>query len=171
MKKTLTFACAFTLISTFVLAQGHKEKIQSTAQLLADATVKEDYSTVLDHTYPKFVEANGGKDSLILIIKAGFKKLKEQATELSISNVTIGEPGDEIKIGSMLYSIVPESMILKYNGKKYSTTGSLIGISSDNGENWTFVDTGSLNEVKKVLPDINQLSIPASTGPTPVKDN
>jgi hypothetical protein len=170
MKKTLVFACFITLLSTFVLAQQHKEKIRQTAQLMVDATLRDDYSTVLDHTYPKFLEAHGGKDSVLKVIKEGVKKMKEQGMELVIINASIGEPGNETRIGSMLYSIVSEIVVVKVNGKKYSTAASLIGISSDNGNNWTFIDSGSLEETKRILPDINKLSIPESAGPTLIKD-
>ncbi|HTD42046.1 MAG TPA: hypothetical protein VK671_15565 [Mucilaginibacter sp.] len=171
MKKLFAFVCFVLLFSFHALAQGHKEKIRLTAQLMVDATIKEDYSTVLDYTYSKLLEVHGGKDSVLYVIKEGLKKMKDQGMEFVIVNAIIGDPGNEIKLGTMLYSIVPESLVIKVNGKKYSTTGSLIGISSNNGDNWTFVDTAGLEDLKKLLPDVNKLSIPASTGPTLMKDN
>ena len=172
MKKTLIFACLITLFSAVALAQEHKEKIRLAAQLIADATLKEDYSTVLDHTYPKFLEAHGGKDSVLKAIRESFNKMKEQGMELTILNITIGEPGNETKIGAIVYSIVPENLVLKINGKKYSATSSLIGVSSDDGKSWTFIDTGGgLTEAEAILPDIDKLSIPARTGPILITDN
>ena len=138
---------------------------------MLDATIKQDYATTLDYSYPKFVQAHGGKDSILKLLNEGFKKMKAQGMELIIKSGSLGEPSNQVKIDSLLFSVVSEKLILNMNGSDYVTTSSLIAISSDNGNNWTFVDAAGLDDLKTFIPGIDQLTIPKSTGPTLIKGN
>jgi hypothetical protein len=171
MKRLILLSYFVALLTYETSAQDHKPLIKHTAELLGDATVRKDYSAVADYTYPKFIEAVGGRDSLLSAIKQQFDKLKSQGSELIIRSVTIGEPGDEALINSVLYSVVPEAVVLEVKGVKYSITGSLIAISSDRGQHWSFLDTEGLENLKQLFPDIRQITIPPSTDLVRLKDN
>ena len=167
MKYVITVILLLLFISNSE-AQQHKDKIKRTAQILLDATIEEDYSTVLDYSYPKLIALQGGKDSVLNMIKDGFKKMKAEGRELVIVKGSLGDPGDEVKIGNSLYCVIPEMLTLMINKNYYKTTGSLIGISSDSGKNWVFVDAAGLDGLKTLVPDIDKLNIPPSTGPTQI---
>ena len=169
----------FHLLITFLLAslicnvhaQDHKDIIKHTAQLMADAMVKQDYLTASDYFYPKIVELQGGRDSISEHVTTYLKSKNSGGREFKITSAIIGEPGAEVKIDTMLYSVVPEKLLLRINGSNYETTGFLIGISADNGQHWWFGDAAGLDELEEVLPDIKQLAIPKSAKPVKLSDN
>jgi hypothetical protein len=169
--KKLTLLFVLMSIYTCLIAQDHKAKIKQTAQLLLAATLKEDYSTTLDYTYPKFLQLHGGKDSVLNTIKEGLRKMEEQNMKLVIESGHFGEPSDEVKVDSLIYCVIPEKLRIKINGSTYITTSSLIGISSDNGNSWTFLEGASRLGLKSLLPGIDKLNIPDDTGPTLIKDD
>jgi hypothetical protein len=157
----------FTLVLTgfTVSAQDHRNQIKQIAQLIADATVRGDFGSVLDHTYPKFVNAHGGKDSVLAAIKNGMEKMKAQGTPLEITNAIIGTPGAEVEIGETIYCILPETISLKMNGQIYDATSSLLALSLDKGQTWWFLDAGNPASLRKLLPDVDKLNIPLQTAP------
>lgn len=171
MKHRILISCFVSFIVFSASAQDHKSDIKHTAEQLGDATVRKDYNAIADYTYPKFIEAVGGRDSLLAGIKHGFESLKSQRSNLSIESVTIGEPGDEVLIHSVLYSVVPEKLVFKINGLRYGAVSSLIAVSSDGGRTWTFLDTAGLDDLTKMFPDIKKLTIPPHTSLVRLKDN
>jgi hypothetical protein len=65
--------------------------------------------------------------------------------------------------------VVPVTTKIKAQGGVFQTEGTIIGISSDGGQNWTFVDaTGrDQSELRAVLPNFDKLNVPPEK--TPVK--
>jgi hypothetical protein len=173
MKRFLILIFLVCLSAYKVLAQDHKTLIKQTAQRMADAAVKQDYSTLLSYTYQPFVKAHGGTDSIIAVIKKGGDIMKAKGRVLIIENAEIGAPGDEVKIDTMLYAVVPEKLTLNMNGIVYITTSSLIAISSDEGKQWYFMNAGSnndLDDLALLLPNVKRLTIPPATGPVRVRN-
>jgi hypothetical protein len=170
MNKLLLLVLFIALLTFRTSAQSHTEIIKRAAQLMANAIVNEDYSTAVGFYYPKLVEAQGGKDSVIDETETYLKGKNSDGKEFKIKNVTIGEPGEEIKIDSILYSVIPEKLVLRINGANYEKGGSLIGISADNGKHWWFEDSAGLEELEEFLPNIAKLNIPKATMLLKLKD-
>jgi hypothetical protein len=171
MKCYLFIAFLVASLICNVRAQDHRDVIKHTAQLMADAMVKQDYLTASDYFYPKIVELQGGRDSILEHITTYLKNKNSDGLEFKITSAIIGEPDAEIKIDEMLYSVVPEKLVLRINGSNYETIGFLIGISADKGQHWWFGDAAGLEELEEVLPDVKRLTIPKSARPVKLSDN
>lgn len=137
---------------------------------MEDAAAKEDWPAVLDHIYPKYMDAYGGKDGLLRKYKSQWEFMNSHGNEFSIKKITIGDPGNEIKIGTMLYSFVPETRVFRLNSTNYQMLDYLIGISSDGGEHWTFLVGQKSNVIRALLPDISTLNIPKASTPRALID-
>jgi hypothetical protein len=107
---TLTISCAI-LLTLSASAQNHKELIKQKAQLMADAVVKQDYATVISYTYQPFVKAHGGRDSLVAAIKNGLMMMKARGIAIVIKKAEVSDPANEVKVGSKLYTAVPENLL------------------------------------------------------------
>lgn len=119
-------------------------KIKQTAQLIGDATIKGDYVTVLNYTYPKAIALAGGRDTLLGTMKRVFAELSTQG--IAFKSVEIGTPGDIIEAGGKSFSLIPQTLVMKMNGGTITAKSSTLAISSDKGAHWFFVGSGSMKD-------------------------
>jgi hypothetical protein len=165
MKYLVLIPLVFSLGLQNTFAQD-KAKIKAEATITANAFAKGDYKTFTDHLYPKMIEMAGGKKTLLQLMDQQIGMMKKQG--LAFEKVTIGEPGEIFKAGTELHCLVPETIVVKMQGKYVSSTSHLLAVSSDKGKRWTFVDTstGSPEQMKQMFPNWNEkLVIPRPTQP------
>ena len=169
MKRIIFLNIITVLLTVKANAQDHKQIIKQEVQPMIAAVLNSDYSALVNTMYPKLVEATGGKDSLAHIVTAQFKQLNADGHEFVVKSIVIGEPGDEVKIGSNLYNIIPETVVVKVNGATYKAMSSLIALSTDGGSHWWFSDSAGLEQLKVLLPDVAKLNIPPNAAPVKVE--
>jgi hypothetical protein len=141
-------------------------KIQ--AEELAKAFDRQDYDKVASLTYPKLVELMGGREGMAAIMSRSMKR-SEETDNAKLLSTTVGEPDSVTRIGQQLYAIVPTTLRIKVPEGVLVGKSFLIGISKDNGENWTFIDgSGGRNQekLKVLLPEAaDKLKLPESNPP------
>jgi hypothetical protein len=140
--------------------------VKHQANLIAEATFKEDYQTVIAYTHSSLIAVSGGKDKLHQLIVERMQELKNQGI-IGFSG-TIGSPGKFYRAGNELHCLLPEDIILTTSVGRYLSRSYLLGVSSDNGKNWTFLDVGSMptDILHQLLPNFNdELKIPPPVKP------
>ena len=158
-------ACASTVPNEHDSAQKsvNLQKLKSQAQELSDVTLKGDYARAADLTYPKLVEFLGGRTQYMAKLE---RLMKETSfAEFQISVGPIGEPRDVVEVNSQYYAIVPTTTKIKVREGTLVGEAFMIGVSTDGGQNWTFVDSGGRSMPKEMLralfgPAADQLRIP-----------
>jgi hypothetical protein len=141
------------------------------AKEVNDAFVRKDFGKVSDMTYPKVVQTSGGREQMIALLSQGVSE-QEAAGGFLVSS-TPGEPTQIIENSGSTYAVIPTTMKIKTPEGLFQASGCMIGISTDNGQNWTFVDAGGKKEteLKAVLPEVaGRLQIPKETGPVRISD-
>ena len=135
------------------------------AQELTEALGRKDYARVIDLTYPKVVEVGGGREKLLATMTDEVKSMESEGVEIISS--TAAPPTQVIHDADGIYAVVPVTSKVKAQEGTFQTEGSLIGISTDGGQNWTFVDASGkdLTELKKVLPNLDKLNLPPDKAP------
>lgn len=96
-----------------------------------------------------------------------------QAQGFSFHHITLDEPSKIIKNRAELQAAIAEHLEIKMAGGKLVNSSVLIAFSSDNGNNWTFIDAADKDMVtlKKVLPNISPaITIQIKRAPVFVKD-
>jgi hypothetical protein len=146
--------------------------VKQKAQEVGQAVVKEDHAKLVDLTYPKLVELMGGREKMIAILESGSKAMKEKG--FALRSVTVAEPGEFLTEGENTFVVVPTTLEIKAPGGKILGKSYLLGISSDQGKTWKFIDgNGLANKEKraKVLPTLPaKLKLPEQQQPEFVKD-
>lgn len=142
------------------------------AQEVNDAFRRRDFARMVDMTYPKVVEAAGGRDQML----ASFtKEMKEMEAEgVTVLSSTAGAPTQIIHISGSVYAVIPTTLKVKAKDGVFQTEGSMIGISSDGGTKWTFIDAGGKDQkqLKSILPDaVDKLNLPPEKQPVKIADN
>jgi hypothetical protein len=127
---------------------------------------------MVDMTYPKVVEAAGGRERML----ASFtKEMKEMEAEgVTVLSSTAGAPTQIIHISGSVYAVLPTTLKVKARDGIFQTEGSMIGISSDGGKNWTFIDAGGKDqkELRRILPDaVDKLNLPPEKQPVKISNN
>lgn len=158
MKKLCTLL-ALLFITSATFAQ-HQAKIKALAQLMATATMKGDYKTVIDHTDPETVKAAGGRDAMVKVVEKMFTQLKSKGAYLK--SATAGEPGPIVTVNGKLFCVVPETVSMAVPQTPmmpkgtYTAQSTLLALSTDNGKNWYFVSSGSISEdaIYKKFPEL-----------------
>jgi hypothetical protein len=135
------------------------------AQELTEALGRKDYAKVIDLTYPKVVEVGGGREKLLAAMTDEVKSMESEGVEIISSNASA--PTQIVHDTDGIFAVVPVTSKVKAQDGTFQTEGSLIGISTDGGQNWTFVDASGkdLTELKKVLPNLDKLKLPADKAP------
>ena len=138
------------------------------AKELDDALGRKDYGKVIDLTYAKVVELGGGREKLLTEMTRQMTTMEAEGVELLSS--TAGAPSQFLHDAGGIYAVVPVVSKLKAKDGMFQTEGSLIAISTDAGQNWTFVDaTGKdQTELKKILPNLDKLKLPPEKEPVKV---
>jgi hypothetical protein len=139
------------------------------AQEVNDAFRRRDFARMVDMTYPKVVEAAGGRDKMISALAKGLKEMETEGVVVLAS--TAAAPTQIVHVSGWIYAVVPTSLKVKAKDGVFQTESSMIGLSSDNGANWTFIDAGGKDhtQLMTMLPaKVDKLNLPVEKDPVKI---
>jgi hypothetical protein len=142
------------------------------AQEVNDAFRRRDFGRMIDLTYPKAVEAAGGRDRMIEVLTKGMKEMETEGVVMLSS--TAGAPTQIVRASGSIYAVLPTTLRARAQDGVFQTESSMIGISSDNGATWTFIDAGGKDqkELRGFLPDVvDKLNLPPEKPPVKISNN
>lgn len=142
------------------------------AQEVNDAFRRRDFARMVDLTYPKVISAAGGRDKMIAALDKGLKEM--EAEGVVVLSSTAAAPRQIVHVSGWIYAIVPTTLKVKAQDGIFQTDSSMIGLSSDNGANWTFIDAGGKDhtQLKGMLPaPAEKLDLPPDKEPVKISSN
>jgi hypothetical protein len=142
------------------------------AQEVNDAFRRRDFARMVDLTYPKVIEAAGGRDKMIAALAKGMKEMESEG--VSVLSSTAEAPIQIVHVQKWTYAVVPTTLQVKAKDGVFRTESSMIGISSDQGANWTFIDAGGKDhtQLKSYLPaPADALKLPGDKEPVKISGN
>jgi hypothetical protein len=136
------------------------ERMKEQAEELCRAVRDNDHAKVADHTHPKVVAQAGGRERMIQALELNAEQMKSRGS--SIRSVEIGIPTGLVEQDGERVGIIPFTLELEAAGRRGSQGSFLVGVSSDGGRTWSFVDgsqagSGKLKRLFPNLPDTLQL--------------
>jgi hypothetical protein len=158
--------------SPAVQSSGQSENyptLVAQAQEVNDAFRRRDFARMVDLTYPRVIEAAGGRDRMVESLTKEMKAM--EAEGVFVLSSTAGAPTQIIHVSGSIYAVVPTTLKVKAQDGIFQTEGSMVGISSDSGANWTFIDAGGKDQsqLRKMLPDAaDKLSLPPEKQPVKI---
>jgi hypothetical protein len=145
------------------------ERLKSQAEEISKTLVNGDYDRLADLTHPKVLEMTGGREKMISVSKEFMDASKKQGIE--IVSTTVGEPNESVPVGNELFATVPFSIVLKTPKGNLKQQSMVVGISSDNGANWKFVNGINQEKFNEMFPEAaGKIKIPEQGAPVPVKE-
>ena len=142
------------------------------AQEVNDAFRRRDFGRMVDLTYPKVIETAGGRDKMIAGLAKGLKEMESEG--VTVLSSTAAAPIQIVHVSNWIYAVVPTTLKVKAKDGTFQTESSMIGISSDSGAHWTFIDAGGKDhkELKNLLPaTADALKLPADKEPVKISGN
>jgi hypothetical protein len=123
------------------------------AQSCVDATKDEDCEKLLKLTHKRVIEDLGGRELALKKLKASLAKMKEDGYSILSADV---ETTKEIRAkDSDLYCVLPTKLVIKAPNGKLTAPSFLVGVSTDSGKTWKFIDGGKGEAaVRKLVPEI-----------------
>jgi hypothetical protein len=145
--------------------------LMAQAQEVNDAFRRRDFARMIDLTYPKVIEAAGGRDKMVSALTKGMKEM--EAEGVVVLSSTAGAPTQIVHASGSIYAVLPTTLKVRARDGVFQTESSMIGISSDGGANWTFIDASGKDqkELKSILDATNRLNVPAEKAPVKISGN
>jgi hypothetical protein len=143
-------------------SQNLKQQVNKMAQ----AFISGDYKTFVSYTYKPIVQGTGGAAKMEQNLTKVVNDMKLKG--MSFNAITFDEPSKIIKSGKELQATIAQHTDIKVPDGRAVSTSTLIAISTDNGINWTFIDTSNkdMATLRKALPNLSPLiTVPPPQAP------
>lgn len=160
----LAACCALTLATA--QADDTTAIVQQEARRCAQSLLANNYTAIFEYTHERVVEKAGGKQKMINALELGIAGMKVR--DMKLLDVKIGDAPPPKKVGSWLVSVIPQTVVLQVRDNKVTQASHLIGISSDDGKTWKFIDAGPLTEERlyALFPELKgQIPLPPKSEP------
>ena len=159
IQRIFTLVALSFVMATTLLAQTPQQlaALKAQANTMATAIKKQDYKTAIKMTNPKMVAAAGGEAKMLEELNKGIGMMKAKGMNMSINNISLGEPSAFIKVDKQLQCTMPDKIEVKMMGGTISTNSTLVAVSDDNGKTWNFIDAMGKNvaSIKKIIPTLS----------------
>lgn len=149
---------ALLLMAAQAAGAGERQnitKVRRLAEAMVAATFNGDYAVAIDHTYDGVVKELGGREEAIRIAEASMRELK--AKGFTLKSYVVSTPQGFSSAHGVMFTIVPTRLEMQAPDAWIVTRSYLLGISSDAGESWRFVDGSGLDDAafrERVLPKL-----------------
>lgn len=139
MRTSFTILLSIIFSCNILLAQNDFTKvIHEFAEINVEAIKENDMDKRLALVHPNLIAMGGGKESYKSILESENDLMADQ--KIKIISAEFGAPGDIVKAGQELHCIVPQTLIVEFDGAEAEQTTNLLAASLDDGQTWKFVD-------------------------------
>jgi|ERR1043166_7842198 hypothetical protein len=134
--------------------------LKTQANDLCKATLTRDFGKMVDYTYPKLIQMLGGRDKMVARLS---QEAKLDAAEGFVAQaVDVDVPIQIEMVGKQLFAVMPITVTAKTPNGIGTNDNWLIGISIDDGRNWTFIRGVEQKRFDQMFPDAaGKITIPA----------
>ena len=139
-----------------------KEEALRDAKITSEATLNQDFKTVLKHTLPKVLELMGGQEQAIPMLKKTFEDLNAQGFTF--------EKADILAVSDIIFEqeqhrcIVEGFNVMKMNNTRVKSKSFLLGVYNSEEKFWYFIEAKQLknpNMLNMIFTDFQtKLEIP-----------
>ena len=172
----LSVAVLVASLPQFVSAQSSDETdavvVKKLAEQMTNATQKGDYKKIVSLTYGSVVEQLGGPTKAFETIKEQMETMKLRG--MRMNQFKAGKLKGFASTAQNKFVIVPTQLTLSLPGATIQADSFLLGISSDLGKTWKFVDGAGIatqEQQKKLLPPLpDDFQLPKPKQPKILRD-
>lgn len=129
--------------------------VKAKADKMGEAFMSGDYKTFAKYNNPTMLKLMGGESKMTAALTKSIVDMK--AKGITIISITFDEPSKIVKNGKVLQCTIAQHTEVKTTPGRAISTSTLIALSTDNGKNWTFLDTlnKDMPTIKKIIPNLS----------------
>ena len=131
-------------ISNFVFGQSSQEIMKSDLEKMKFLFLNKSYKGFSTFVYPKVMEMYGNEEKMIEKTKSNILQMENDG--FKFVNIYFKNFNDAITKNNELQSTFTQVILLNTPKGKVIGEYTMIGISSDNGKSWKFIDTSEYDE-------------------------
>lgn len=168
MIKKITFLLFVFCATSTMYAQNMnamKKSAMRDAQAACEATLKEDFKTLLTYTHPNILNAAGGADIMEEYLKTTFNQMKANGFSYEIAETKA--VSDVVKEQGEYRCYVENYNVMKMNDKRITATSYMLGFYNETTKKWSFVEAKEMKATGSIIayfPDFKtSLEIPENT--------
>lgn len=152
MKKLIIIILFF---STFTFSQTSNDNLNKQLSEMKNSFLKGNYDSFANYTYPILVEMMGGKSNFVKVTKNSMDQIKTGG--YNIKDIKFKKPSNFVTKKDELQCSLIQEILLETPKGKILAEYTLIAISEDKGNNWTFLDTSgkSKSEMLEYFPNLS----------------
>ncbi len=122
------------------------------ARACAAALLAGDDGKIVDCMAPEALASSGGRAAVMAELQRGRAEMAKDGVSFAGSEIDL--PRDMAPSGGRLYAIVPQVAIMKVPEGHLRQSSFLVGVSSDDGATWKFLDAAGLkgDRLRRLLP-------------------
>lgn len=149
----------FCILALNIFAQTDNKNLNTQLNAMKDGFMNKDYAAIADFTYPKVVEMMGGKENMIKTTEQTMEKMASQG--FVFESISFEDPSNFFKKNGDMQCVITQVLVMNTPNGKVENKTALLAISSDNGDNWVFLDTSGMpkasvqNFYTNLHPDLN----------------
>ncbi|MEM9075970.1 MAG: hypothetical protein AAGC43_02980 [Bacteroidota bacterium] len=155
MKKVL---CAVFVVLTCSLALAQTDDSRLNAQLgeMKKYFLAGDYENFANYTYPKVIEMMGGKARMVSATQQAMERMQSEG--FTFVDLIFKDPTGYLEKDGELQSSLTQQLTMNTPKGKIQSEYTLLAISSDKGQNWTFIDTSGKEKATmlRYFPNLHQ---------------
>jgi hypothetical protein len=153
-------------VSSHAQAPTATDSLEAQAYRMVNGLLTGDYNTFIHYVHPKVIQISGGAGALRQALQQMTRQFSMAG--LNFESVKIDSASAIINAGPTYQATIRQHTTMKTQQGRMVATTTLIGISSDNGLHWRFVDTNNktMDQVRQLLPNVSEkLTIPSQQPP------
>ena len=120
--------------------ESDKADVVRGAKALGEATKSTDVATLVDMTYPPFVEMAGGRSKLVSATTASMMQM--DVGGMKVEKIEFSSPTRTYRDGGKSICFVPREMVVSFKDLRVHALGYLMAIWDPGGpRKWTYLDS------------------------------
>lgn len=131
-------------ISSYIFGQSTQEIMESDLEKMKFFFLNRNYKGFSSFVYPKIIEMNGNEEKMIENMKASILKMENEG--FKFVNIYFKDFNEAILKNNELQSTFTQVILMDTPKGKVLGEYTMIGISSDRGKSWKFIDTSGYDE-------------------------
>lgn len=129
--------------------------IKDQAILMGQAFISEDYKTFTKYNNPTIIKMMGGQEKMVASMLKIVSDMKSKG--MFFKSFTFDEPSKIVKSGKELQCTLAQHTYINTPSGGIVSNSTLIAISTDSGQKWTFIDTNNkdMATIRRILPNLS----------------
>ena len=155
MKRVICVALA-VLTCVLSLAQTDNSKLNAQLDEMKKYFLAGDYENFADYTYPKIIEMMGGKSKMVSATRQAMDRMQNEG--FTFVDLIFKNPTGYLKKDGELQCSLTQQLTMNTPKGKIQSEYTLLAISGDQGQNWTFIDTSGKEKATMLhyFPNLHQ---------------